>query len=196
MLDIHTNLFILKQKDFGDLDRVITVFTSDFGKRIIKLKSSYKFLSKLNSNLQLFSIVNCDIIIGKSFDKICNANIEKIYNNMITDIRKNISYVFISEIVDNYMDFNFSDKRIYDLCVGYFDFIDNMKLNNDSSIVSIDFNRDKSLIKVLYGFFVNFLKINGIGIVSMGNKISNKADFFNFVYNNIEKRLNIEEFFS
>lgn len=196
MLDIHTNLFILKQQDSGDLDRIITVFTSDFGKRIIKLKSSYKFLSKLNSNLQLFSIIDCDIIIGKSFDKICNANVEKIYDNMITDIRKNIAYVFISEIVDKYMDFNFADKRVYNLCLGYFDFINDMKLNDSKELLSIDFERDKSLIKILYGFLINFMKINGIGIVNMNKKISNKADFFNFVYNNIERDLKIEKFFS
>lgn len=196
MLDIRTNLFILKQQDSGDLDRIITVFTSDFGKRIIKLKSSYKFLSKLNSNLQLFSIVDCDVIVGKSFDKVCNANVEKVYSNMITDIRKNIAYVFISEIVDKYMDFNFADKRVYNLCLGYFDFINDMKLNDSKELLSIDFERDKSLIKILYGFLINFMKINGIGIVNMNKKISNKADFFNFVYNNIERDLKIEKFFS
>jgi len=195
MLDIRTNLFILKQQDSGDLDRIITVYTSDFGKRIIKLKSSYKFLSKLNSNLQMFSIVDCDIIIGKNFDKVCNANIEKVYNNMFSDLRKNIAYVFISEIVQKQMDFYFSDKRVYNLCIGYFDFINDMKLKEDVVIESIDFTRDKDLIKILYGFFVNFFKINGIGVTSINKKISNKNDFFQFIYANIERDLEIEKFF-
>ena len=195
MLDIRTNLFILKQQDSGDLDRIITVYTSDFGKRIIKLKSSYKFLSKLNSNLQMFSIVDCDIIIGKNFDKVCNANIEKVYNNMFSDLRKNIAYVFISEIVQKQMDFYFSDKRVYNLCIGYFDFINDMKLKEDTIIESIDFIRDKDLIKILYGFFVNFFKINGVGIIPINKKISNKNDFFQFIYANIERDLEIEKFF-
>ena len=195
MLDIRTNLFILKQQDSGDLDRIITVYTSDFGKRIIKLKSSYKFLSKLNSNLQMFSIVDCDIIIGKNFDKVCNANIEKVYNNMFSDLRKNIAYIFISEIVQKQIDFYFSDKRVYNLCIGYFDFINDMKLKEDVVIESIDFTRDKDLIKILYGFFVNFFKINGIGVTSINKKISNKNDFFQFIYANIERDLEIEKFF-
>ena len=196
MLDIRTNLFILKQQDSGDLDRVITVFTSDFGKRIIKLKSSYKFLSKLNSNVQLFSIIDCDIVIGKSFDKICNASVEYVYQNMFTDLRKNIAYIFISEIVGKQMDFHFSDKRVYNLCIGYFDFINNMKLKDDLIINSIDFIRDKDLIKILYGFFVNFFKINGIGIIPINGKVLNKNVFFKFIYDNIERDLEIENFFN
>lgn len=196
MFDLRTNLFVIKQQDSGDLDRIITVFTEDYGKKIIKLKSCYKFLSKLNSNLQFFSIVNCDIVVGKNFDKICNASVENTYNNMFLDLRKNIAYMFICEIVQKQMDFHFSDKRVYNLCIGYFDFINNMKLKDDQIIGSVDFGRDKDLIKILYGFVVNFLKINGVGIVFPNNKILNKEDFFKFVYNNIERDLEIEKFFN
>ncbi len=196
MFDLRTNLFIIKQQDSNDLDRIITVFTEDHGKKIIKLKSSYKFLSKLNSNLQFFFIVNCDIVVGKNFDKICNASVEKVYDNMFTDLRKNIAYMFICEVVQKQMDFHFSDKRVYNLCIGYFDFINNMKLKDDQMIGVIDFNRDKDLIKILYGFVVNFLKINGNGVVFLNNKILNKEDFFKFVYNNIERDLEIEKFFN
>jgi len=196
MFDLRTNLFIIKQQDSGDLDRIITVFTEDYGKKIIKLKSCYKFLSKLNSNLQFFSIANCDIVVGKNFDKICNASVEKTYDNMFLDLRKNIAYMFVCEIVQKQMDFHFSDKRVYNLCIGYFDFINNMKLKDCQIVSSIDFIRDRDLIKILYGFVVNFLKINGVGVVFPNNKILNKEDFFKFVYNNIERDLEIEKFFN
>lgn len=195
MFDIHSNLFIIRQQDFGDLDRIVTVFVEDYGKRTIKLTSSYKFLSKLNSNLQLFSIIDCDIVIGKRFDKICNASVVTVYENMLTDIRKNIAYVFISEIIYKQMEPGFADKNVFDLCIRTFEIINDLKLS-ESNLSVIDFKKDNVLIKVLYDFVVNFLKINGLAVKKIKNKIENKDDFFAFVCHNIEKELEVETFFN
>lgn len=195
MLDIHTNLFIIKQQDFKDLDRIITVFTEHYGKRTIKLTSSYKFLSKLNSNLQMFSVVDCDIVIGKNFDKVCNASVVNVFENMLTDIRKNIAYVFVSEIINKEMDLNFADKGVYDLSIDIFNKINEVKLS-ESTLSTIDFKKDTELIKILYEFVVKFLKLNGYSVRKIKEKIENKDDFFEFVCHNIEKQLEVEIFFS
>ena len=199
MLDYKTDLFVLKERDYGDFDRIVTVYMRDFGKKNIKIRGAYKILSKLNPHVQLFSIINSDIASGRGFDYVCNANKDKVYSNIILNFKKSIVYLFVLEVIDKLTQDNFKDIEIYDLCLRYFEYLDKLEVNNENKDFFISFKEDQDLIESLYKFFVLFLETNGLNIEKKyhlkNDVVSSKESFFDFIYFYVEKFLNVQKFF-
>ncbi|MBI4993673.1 DNA repair protein RecO [Candidatus Wolfebacteria bacterium] len=62
MREHFTEAFVLNNKDLGELDSLITLYTADFGKVIAKTKSSKKITSKLVGHLQPLNFANVRLI--------------------------------------------------------------------------------------------------------------------------------------
>lgn len=198
MLDYKTDLFVLKERDFGDFDRIVTVFTKDFGKRNIKIRGAYKVLSKLNSHVQLFSIIDVDVIYGKNLDYICHANKYKVFSTISSSFKKSIIYSFVLEVIDKITQEGLKDIEVYNLCIRYFEYLDKIKVEDGNNFF-ISFEKDKDLVESLHEFFILFFEANGFQIdrkyYSKNGIVDNKEEFFTFIYFYVEKFLNVEKFF-
>ena len=73
-----TQGIIIKNSNLGEFDRLITAYTQDFGKLIIKGKAVRKNQAKLKGHLELFLCSHLMIAPGRGFDVITGAEtIEK-----------------------------------------------------------------------------------------------------------------------
>ena len=189
MIDYHCNLFLLSSYDYGDFDKMINIYTDDFGKKIIRLKGAYKPTSKLNSHMQFFSLIEADIASGKRYDYICNVYLFKRYN-LENNFQKNICFSFAIEVLNLLTEYDFKDKKIYNLMVLYFNTIDEMSLRNE---VFIDFNEDRELIKLMNLFFVKLTII--LGINKSKKLLYNKNSFFKDISMYTETELIVNKFF-
>jgi recombinational DNA repair protein (RecF pathway) len=189
MIDYHCNFFLLSSYDYADFDRMINIYTDDFGKKIIRLKGAYKSQSKLNSHMQFFSLIEADIASGKNYDYICNVDLFKRFN-LENNFKKNICFSFALEVLNSLTFYDLKDTSLYDLIIYYFEFIDKLKLENETFI---DFEKDKKLIKFINLFFIKLTEILGI---SKNKKIYlNKEDFFENVSYYTENELLVNKFF-
>jgi len=68
-----TQGIIIKNSNLGEVDRLITVYTNDFGKLVIKGKSVRKNQAKLKGHLELFLYSHLMIAPGRGFDIITGA---------------------------------------------------------------------------------------------------------------------------
>lgn len=68
MSEIFSTLaIILGRKNIGEADRLLTLFTSDFGKIKVKAKGVRRALAKRKSHIELFNTVKCQIIQNKGY---------------------------------------------------------------------------------------------------------------------------------
>jgi len=196
MLDYKTDLFLLSDRNYKDFDRIIIAYTKDLGKISLRVRGAYKTLSKLNPSLHFFSIANCDIIKGRSFNYIANASEEYIYKNIISSLKKTSIYFFVIEVLDKMTYDNIEDEKIYNLCIRYFEYLDKLKIKEDG--LYIYFNKDIEIINSLYKFLIILFKEIGLNIERkyLDKKIlNNKKEFFDFVYFYTEEYLKTEKFF-
>lgn len=196
MLDYKTDLFILGDKNYKDFDRIIVAYTKNLGKKYLRIRGAYKPLSKLNPNLHFFSIVDCDVINGKSFDYVCNANEEIFYSGISDSLKKRSIYFFVMEVIEKITYENIQDEGVYALCLRYFEFLDKFKIEEDALYVY--FEKDLELIESLWKFLILFFGNMGFNIKKeyLDQKIiKDKKIFFNFVYFYVEKYLKTEKFF-
>lgn len=196
MLDYKTDLFILNDRNYKDFDRIIVAYTKGFGKKFLRIRGAYKPLSKLNPSLHFFSISNCDIINGRSFDYICNASEEFVYENICKNLKKRIIYFCVLEILDKITYENIQDEKIYNLFLRYFEYLDKIDVKDDD--LFIYFNKDIELLDSLHKFLLMLFSYSGLNIKKeyLDSKIiKNKNTFFDFIYFYTEEYLKTEKFF-
>lgn len=123
----NTTGLILKRRDYQENDRLFYVYTKDHGKIEVVAKGTKKISSKLNSYLEPFYLVNLMIAKGRVFDKLANANVAKIYENLRND-KDLIGFFlinYLSEIINNLILGQTPQNKKYDLLLELLDILDN-----------------------------------------------------------------------
>jgi DNA repair protein RecO (recombination protein O) len=91
---------ILKRKNTGEADRIITVFTREYGKIRLIAKGIRKVKSRRAPYLEVFSRVILLIHTGKSLDGISEASAVVAYPALRKDLEKVSLAYFLCELVD------------------------------------------------------------------------------------------------
>lgn len=91
---------ILKSKDFGEADRLLTLYSVEAGKTKAKAKSARKINSKLGGYLDAISLARIDLVIGKSIDTVVGVTSEKHYEKIKKSITKTSLSIFFCEMID------------------------------------------------------------------------------------------------
>lgn len=120
-----TQGIILRRKNFFESDRLLTIYTRDYGKIKVVAKGSRKILSKLGGHLELFYLVDLMLAKGKSLDIITSVQIIESHKN----IRKNKYLInrayYISELIDSSTQLEAENEEIFELIDECFKSFDN-----------------------------------------------------------------------
>ena len=165
-----TTAIILKRTNFSEADRLITVFTKNYGKLTLIGKGIRKLTSRKKGHLELFTLTNLQIAKTKSIDIITEA--EAIDN--FPHLRKNlnrvrIAYLF-SELTDKLTAEGQEHQEVYYLL------LQSLKtLNSRSAPKTLIINFEKQILKIL-----------GFGLP----KTISRQSLERHIYSIIEKPLN------
>lgn len=75
MRSYKTDGIILKRTNYGEADRIITVFTKKYGKIRILAKGVRRITSRRGPNIELFNLVTLFIHKGQTFDILTEAQV-------------------------------------------------------------------------------------------------------------------------
>lgn len=106
---------VIRRKNFGEADRILTLFTKTHGKVKVLAKGVRRITSRRGPNIELFNQVEISVHKGKTFDILTEAQVL----NTFPQIRKNLDLVglgfHICEIVDGLCPEHQSHPRVYEL---------------------------------------------------------------------------------
>ncbi len=115
MRQYKTQGIIIKRSNFSESDRLLTIYTRDYGKVRAIAKGVRKTRSKLSGHMELFYLVDFQIHKGKNLDMIIGASLIEKYNNIRLD-RELINYTYyMSELVYRSTHENLASKKIFNL---------------------------------------------------------------------------------
>jgi len=104
---------IIKRKNFGEADRLITVFSKEKGKLRLVAKGSRRPLSKMAGHLGQMSHVHLVIAKGRNLDIITSATTLESYDNKnLSEISEMFS---LSEIIDKFLPEHDPSPKVYEL---------------------------------------------------------------------------------
>lgn len=105
---------VIKRRDFGEADRLVTIFTKAKGKTTFLAKGIRKVSSRRSSNLELLNQVKFSAHQGKSLPILTEAYAGEIFANLKNSLEKiSLAYLMI-ELVDNLFEEEVDNQSIYD----------------------------------------------------------------------------------
>ncbi len=110
-----TQGIIIKTINSGEYDKLITVYTRDFGKLILKGKALRKNQSKLRGHLNLFLYSHLMIASGRGYDVIAGAETIKSFSNLRADLEKLSAAYYFSELIDKLIVAPEKDNQLWQL---------------------------------------------------------------------------------
>jgi len=145
----RTQGFILKKIDRGEVDRIFTIYTKDFGKLELLAKAERKIQSKLRGGLELFYLSEIEFIQGKTHKTLTDAILIDKFKNLRRDLKRLAIAYKISEALDNLVKDQEPDEKIWQLLNEVFSKLNSLEIKN-------------SKLEILYHYFLwNLLSILG-----------------------------------
>lgn len=102
--------------NYGEADRILTVFTERLGKVKALARGVRKITSKLAGNLEPYNLLELELHEGKTFYSIIGAEIIEAYGADET-LSKSSHVVYLAEIIDKIFEENEKNIAIFELLV-------------------------------------------------------------------------------
>lgn len=95
-----TRGIVLSRTNYGEADRILSFLTPDHGKVRAIAKGVRKSKSKLAGGIELFSVSNLTLIVGRGeLNTLISSRLVRYYANIVKDIgRTNLAYSFLKVI--------------------------------------------------------------------------------------------------
>lgn len=154
-----TQGIIIKRVNLGEVDRLLTVYTKDFGKILVRAKAVRKSQSKLKGHLELFLQSHLLLAPGKNLDIITSAETIERFSYLHQRLPALAAAYYLSEIIDKTIAGPERDENIWQIILSSFQKL-NQEEPNTKTIIS-DFE------KRLLGFL-------GYGESQLAEKISSR----------------------
>ncbi len=107
--------FILKRKNFGEADKLITLFTKNHGKVVSVAKGVRKITSRRAGSLELLNQVKVSLHQTKGLPILTEAQIENTFPDLKEDLNK-ISIAFlVLELTDRLFEEGQENRNVFDL---------------------------------------------------------------------------------
>jgi len=115
-----TRGIIIKRRKYGEADHILTIFTEDLGRIQVRAQGVRRGKSRLAGILELFNLVQLEIIRGKIFDIVIGARILNSFLRLKSDYKKVSFAHFLAEFIDKFTEEREKDKRLYILFRSFF----------------------------------------------------------------------------
>jgi len=119
-----TEGIILKRRNFGEADKILTVFTKHYGKIKVIAKGIRKITSKKAGTLELFNHCKLVLVKGKHLDIITEVEVIKNFSSLMGNLNKVGVAWYFCELVDKLTAEGQANKDIFELLKNYLENLD------------------------------------------------------------------------
>jgi DNA repair protein RecO (recombination protein O) len=149
-----TQGIIIKKANLGEFDRLITIYSKDFGKLVVRGKAVRKNQAKLKGHLELFLYSHLMIAPGRGLDIITGAETIEGFPYLHQNLPSLAVAYYLSELIDKLIAGPEKDINIWQLLLSAFQKLD--KKEQDNQLIVSNF--ESKLLEFLgYGQQKNFL---------------------------------------
>ncbi len=98
----RTDAIVLKRRDYGEADRLLTVFTPDRGKLVLLAKGVRKTLSRKAGHVELFTLSTLLIAKGRTWDLVTQAETIEPYLPLRESLLRTSYAYYVVELLDGF----------------------------------------------------------------------------------------------
>ena len=116
----RTRAIILKRREQGEADRVITIFTPEYGKRVVIAKGVRKPTSRKAGHLEPFTHASLMLAKGKTWDVVTGAQTVTSFRKLREDPDPTAYAYYFCELLDAFVQVDDPHPELYDLLLTAF----------------------------------------------------------------------------
>lgn len=161
---MQTRAIVFKKQNTNEYDQLITFYSEEFGRLTAIAKSILKPSSIQSLHLDVFNLVEFDLIDGKAMPIITGAQAEKTYPNLKSNLSKMAVAYFFTEAADKlFFDYQ-RDEDVWDFFTSLFDQLEKTQLDID-----VLFKKKQTEFLNIMGYAPDFNVCTFCGIGVNGN---------------------------
>ena len=165
---------VLKRINYGEADRIVTIFSKQHGKTALIAKGIRRMTSRKRGSLEIFNQISFYAARGKGMDIITEAEVIESFSILRNDLKKVGAAYEICEVVDKLLAEAVPEYEVYESLI--------------SSLKIISQSDEKIVSMAVENFFKNILII--LGYWPRTKIFPENFDSRNYLENTIERRLN------
>jgi DNA repair protein RecO (recombination protein O) len=96
----RTEAIVLRRSDYGEADRILTLYTPRFGKRRVIAKGVRKTTSRLAGHIELFTRAQLMLAEGRNLDILTQAEMIAPYRALREDLQRISHAYYVAELLD------------------------------------------------------------------------------------------------
>lgn len=113
----RTRAIILRRHDLGETDRILTLFTRNYGKRRAVAKGVRKPQNRKTGHVELFSEIDVLISVGRTLDVVTQVEMTNAFYPLRENLEHTTYALHLLELVDAFTEDNDVNTALYDLLV-------------------------------------------------------------------------------
>lgn len=101
---IKTDAIVIRSTDYGEGNKIITLFTKTHGKISVMARGAKKVKSRMHGTTQMFSYGQYIIYLGKDMGTLNQADLHDYYQDIYYDIEKTAFAAYVVELADKVLE--------------------------------------------------------------------------------------------
>ena len=177
MKHLRTEGIIIKRRNIGEADRLLTVFTKTEGKIVVKARGIRKIPSRRSAHVELLNLASLSLYKGSKFPVLTEATSLDTFSDIKNDLNKVGFAYHICELIDGLCPENQENRAVFTL------------LHN----VLVRLEKEEEIVEVIHGFEVELLTV--LGYWGTGDMQQEQTNVHFFIENILERRLKSRRIF-
>ena len=157
MSTYKTEGVILKRLNYGEADRILTIYTKYRGKIRAMAKGVRKITSRKGGNVELFNHCVLFLAEGRNLDIVTEAQVVNSFSRVSDDLEKTAAAFYLVELVDQLTPDGQVNRQVFDLLVSALASL-RTTINNQQLTIS---NFEVELLRLL-GFWSDQVDIKNV----------------------------------
>lgn len=118
MLPYKVSGINIRVGDFGEADKLVTVFSRERGKLKVLAKGSRKAGSKLSGRTELFVLSRMHLVTGRNFEILTDSQIMESFENLRNDLNRLNEALYFVWLVNELSPLEQPNFRVFELLLG------------------------------------------------------------------------------
>lgn len=115
---------VLRHQPVGEADRVLTLFTREFGKMRVSARGVRKTTSRLAGRVQPYTYARLLLARGRTLDVLAQADIVRAYAGLQHDLLRSAYAAYVAELVDRFLPDRDRHPDVFDAIRDAFDVLE------------------------------------------------------------------------